>query len=80
MKHHKEQPQVYIDIRDMSHAELEEQYDIEIDEGGVYDYQADRDFPSLIAWATYIVDQDNDDNYAQFSKRNTKGRYDDERY
>lgn len=78
-KHHVShvKAQVFHDIECMSDTELEESYDIEIYEDGVvWDNLADEEFESITAWGQFIADQEEEENYAQFSKIG-KAKWDD---
>lgn len=73
--------QVFDDIRDMSHEELENAYGIQIwVNGRVLDDTIRRVFETLGEWATYTAAQDEDDNYGGRTAGGFKSRFDDERY
>jgi hypothetical protein len=66
------------DIRTMDEAALAAKYDLEIDEGSVYDIVEDREFASLAAWADFIYEQEQRDaeEYEYFAHKT--GMYDGE--
>lgn len=70
------------DILTMNYDELEETYDIDIDDenGTVWDHQERRQFNDLHQWAQFVQDQNADDNYATVSRIGGKHRFDDERW
>lgn len=76
-RHTHVQHQVLVDIREMSNEELENEYGIEIGDT-IWDTCSQREFKTLAAWATFIIDQDDDDKYSGgCSKMGGKGYYDD---
>jgi hypothetical protein len=73
------QSSVINDIRRLSPEELIELYGIDIGENGtVFDPTENQHFATLEQWAEYIAQQEDDNNYGTFIKRNGKGRFDDE--
>lgn len=70
------------DILTMNYDELEEAYDIDIDDedSTVWDNQECRLFNDLHQWAQFVQEQNADDNYATVSRIGGKQRYDDDRW
>lgn len=67
------------DIQTMDKTELETLYGIEIaEDGSVYDLAEFKEFESLQAWADYMDELENDDNYSSFTKIGSKLPFDDE--
>ncbi len=67
------------DIQRLSHEELEQLYNIEIDEdGSVFDQTLNSSFETLEEWAQHIDDQEDDENYGTFTKIGGRQPYDDE--
>lgn len=68
---------IYNDIRNLSAAELQELYGIEIEENGqVFDIAENRTFKHLSQWAEFIIDQE--DNCQSFQKMTGRHYFDDE--
>lgn len=73
--------QVLHDIRTLSLDQLEERYDIEVDEeGGVWDSLESRMFADLQEWAVFFAEREEQDNEDTFCRSNGRGRYDDGGY
>lgn len=71
------QNRVLTDIKTMTHEQLQEQYDIEIDDiGNVYDNIEGKKFDTLILWAAYQVEQEQLETEC-FEKIRGKTHYDD---
>ena len=67
------------DVRTLPNEELATLYGIEINEDGtVYDPTENRTFDDLNDWATYIDEQEDDDNYSSFNKIGGKHSFDDD--
>ena len=69
---------VLFDIRTMTNTELEETYGITIEEdGSVWDSLEGREFESLLEWADYTTEQEEDD-HKSFLKTGGRYGYDDD--
>lgn len=67
------------DIRTLSPEELTSFYGIDVAaDGTVHDPMENRKFKDLKAWATYIVEQDDENNYSSLNKIGGKHTVDDE--
>lgn len=71
--------QVLHDIQIYSSEQLIELYGIEINEDGtVFDPAENKTFATIIEWATWIDEQEADDNYGTLVKLGGKVRFDDD--
>lgn len=73
--------QVLHDIRTLTIDQLEERYDIEVDEeGGVWDSLEGRQFDDLHEWAVFFAEREEQDSEDTFCRSNGRGKYDDGGY
>lgn len=67
------------DIRRLPVEELQELYGIEVDyDGTVYDLTEMQEFDTLEDWATFIADQEQEDNFGTKMKIGGRQPFDDE--
>lgn len=77
-----EQHQVFDDIESMTYDELEAEYGIKIrdNDDSVWDPMERRRFDTLREWAQFLVDSEDESNFAHDIKRGGKWKYDDDRW
>lgn len=78
-KSHCSSTQVLHDIQALPQEDIVELYGIEVNEdGSIFDPMENRTFTNLLEWATFIDQQEADENYGTMVKLGGKVKFDDD--